>query len=50
MPKPMNEKTKKKMCSQPEIIFFSFTAYNCISKKTCFSEKLIGSLFKNGHF
>jgi len=38
------------MCSQPKIIFFVFTAFDCICEKSCFSEKEMASLFKNGHF
>ena len=50
VPNGIPEKYEKKVCSQPEIIFLAFTAFDCISKKWYFSEKLIGSLFKNGHF
>ena len=41
---------KKNMCSQTKIIFFAFTSYGCISNNSYISEKLIGSLLKNGHF
>jgi hypothetical protein len=50
VPNGIHEKYEKKVCSQPENIFLAFTSFDCISKKWYFSEKLIASLFKNGHF
>ena len=50
MAKQLTQKTNKKVCSQPEIIFWEFKA---LCSKTVFSyisEKEVASLFKNGHF
>ena len=50
VPDGIIEKYEKNICSQSNIIFLAFTAYDCISKKWDISEKLMDVLFKNGHF
>ena len=46
VPNGIPEKYEKKVCSQPEIIFLAFTAFDCISKKWYFRKNLLGHFSK----
>jgi len=50
MAKQLTQKTNKKVCSQPEFIFWGFKALCCKTVFSYISEKEVALLFKNGHF